>query len=242
MIGYAITGSFCTHKKSVELIGKLEGLTSRHHAQKLSHQVFVSNRIKTMNESIYYTVDFIHEAINKNAKITFKYFDWNANKEKILRHDGKTYKVSPWALSTDDDNYYLVALDSDDGVIKHYRVDKMVNINTIDEKRDGAERFADFDLALYTQKTFSMYSGEEMIVKLRCHNSIAGVIIDRFGTDNTFIKTERGFRVSIRVMISPNFFAWAAGFGKRLRIISPEPVRRAFTEMLRETLNAYTEE
>ena len=118
---------FITHKKSMELISKLEGLTSRHQAQKLSRQVFVSNRIKTMNESIYYTVDFIHEAITKNSKITFKYFDWNANKEKILRHNGKTYKVSPWALCTEDDNYYLVAYDSDDGIIRHYRVDKMEN-------------------------------------------------------------------------------------------------------------------
>ena len=234
------SSKFITHKKSMELIGKLEGLTSRHHAQKLSHQVFVSNRIKTMNESIYYTVDFIHEAINKNAKITFKYFDWNANKEKILRHDGKTYKVSPWALSTDDDNYYLVALDSDDGVIKHYRVDKMVNINTIDEKRDGAERFADFDLALYTQKTFSMYSGEEMIVKLRCHNSIAGVIIDRFGSDVSFFKyDDEHFEVNVKVAISHVFFSWVINFGDRIELISPEPIREKLKNMLLTSLEIY---
>lgn len=231
---------FITHKKSMELIGKLERLTSRHQAQKLSRQVFVSNRIKTVNESIYYTVDFIHEAINSNSKITFKYFDWNANKEKVLRHDGRIYKVSPWALSTDDDNYYLIAFDSTDGIIKHYRVDKMLNIGVVDERRDGADSFADFDLALYTQRTFSMYGGEETIVKLRCHNSLSGVIIDRFGSDVTFFKYDsEHFDVNIKVAISHVFFSWLINFGDKIELVSPDPVRQELKNMLISSLEIY---
>lgn len=231
---------FITHKKSMELIGKLERLTSRHQAQKLSRQVFVSNRIKTVNESIYYTVDFIHEAINSNSKITFKYFDWNANKEKVLRHDGRIYKVSPWALSTDDDNYYLIAFDSTDGIIKHYRVDKMLNIGVVDERRDGAESFADFDLALYTQRTFSMYGGEETIVKLRCHNSLSGVIIDRFGSDVTFFKYDsEHFDVNIKVAISHVFFSWLINFGDKIELVSPDPIREELKNMLISSLEIY---
>lgn len=231
---------FITHKKSAELIDKLEGLTSRHQAQKLSRQVFVSNRIKTMNESIYYTVDFIHEAINSNSKITFKYFDWNANKEKVLRHGGKLYKVSPWALSTDDDNYYLIAFDSTDGIIKHYRVDKMLNIDTVDERRDGADNFENFDLAIYTQKTFSMYGGEEVIVKLRCHNSITGVIIDRFGSDVTFFKCDdEHFEINVKVAISRLFFSWVINFEDKIELISPEPVREKLKDMLAASLKMY---
>lgn len=231
---------FITHKKSMELIGKLERLTSRHQAQKLSRQVFVSNRIKTVNESIYYTVDFIHEAINSNSKITFKYFDWNANKEKVLRHDGRIYKVSPWALSTDDDNYYLIAFDSTDGIIKHYRVDKMLNIGVVDERRDGADSFADFDLALYTQRTFSMYGGEETIVKLRCHNSLSGVIIDRFGSDVTFFKYDsEHFDVNIKVAISHVFFSWLINFGDKIELVSPDTVREELKNMLISSLEIY---
>ena len=234
------SSKFITHKKSMELIQKLEDLTSHHQARKLSRQVFVSNRIKTMNENIYYTVDFIHDAISENSKITFKYFDWNENKEKILRHDGKTYKVSPWALSTEEDNYYLIAVDSSDGKIKHYRVDKMININTIDEKRDGYEQFADFDLALYTRKNFNMFSGEETLVKLRCHNSMAGVIIDRFGTDVTFFKyDDEHFETNVKVGVSRLFLAWIINFGNKIELVSPEAVREKLKDMLITSLTQY---
>lgn len=234
------SSKFISHKKSMELIKKLEGFTSQHQARKLSRQVYVSNRVKTMNESIYYNVDFIHEAISSNSKISFQYFDWSVDKEKILRHDGKVYKVSPWALTRDDENYYLIAFDSEASIIKHYRVDKMVKINVLNSPRDGSERFEGFDLALYAKKTFGMYHGDETLVTLRCKNSMAGVIVDRFGTDPTFFKRDDGkFDVNVKVAVSPVFLSWITIFGDDIEIIAPQNVRDEIANRAKALIENY---
>ena len=231
---------YITPKKSMELIGKLESFTSRYQAQRLSRQVFVANRVKTMNESIYYNVDFIHEAISSNSKIKYQYFDWNVDKKKELRHGGKNYVVSPFALTTDNDNYYLIAYDSESQLIKHYRVDKMTGIRILDEKRDGKEHFEDFDLAIYAKRNFSMYHGEETLVTLRCKNSMSGVIIDRFGRDETFFKRDDGcFDVNVKVAVSHVFLTWLMMFIGDIEVISPVSVRDEIAKLATETLNKY---
>jgi predicted DNA-binding transcriptional regulator YafY len=231
---------FITRKKSTELIKKISANTSRYNAQKLNRQVFVSNRIKTMNESIYYSVDYIHEAINSNSKISFQYFDWNEKKQKEFRHDGKRYCVSPWALSWDDENYYMIGYDEDK--IKHYRVDKMASLAILDEKRDGEDVFRDFDTAVYSKKTFGMFAGEEETVTLRCADKMAGVIIDRFGQETAFFHREAGFfEVHVPVAVSPLFFAWVMNFGEDVKIISPQHVKEEFVKSLSQTLAQYKE-
>lgn len=166
---------FITEKKSNALIKKLETLVSKYDAQKLQRQVFVSGRIKTMNESIYYTVDAIHNAISENKKIKFQYYQWNVKKEMELRHNGAWYHISPWGLSWDDENYYLVAYDSDAGQIKHYRVDKMLHIKLSGERREGKEHFKKLDMADYAKKSFGMFGGKEQSVKLLVKNSLAAI-------------------------------------------------------------------
>ena len=230
---------FITAKKSGELIKKLESFSSTYEAMKLQRQVYVSNRIKAMNESIYYNVDFIHSAINDNKKITFKYYEWTPEKEKKLRHGGATYCVSPWALTWDDEYYYMIAYDSSASKIKHFRVDKMVSIGISDELREGAEVFRDFDMAIYSKQTFGMFGGELTTVLLECDNSLAGVIIDRFGRDVTIMPKGDKFLVSVRVMVSPTFISWALGFGGKLKILSPDFVVQRLIDTANEALTLY---
>ncbi len=235
------SSKFITHKKSLALIKKIESFASRHEAQSLQRQVYVTNRIKTMNESIYYTVDDIHDAINRNVQVSFQYFQWNEKKEKVLRHGGATVTVSPWALTWDDENYYLIAYETASSKIKHYRVDKMLKIHLTDHKRDGEALFADFDMALYSKHTFGMYGGKEEYITLRCHNSLAGVIIDRFGLDTPFTNvTDTHFTAHIKAQTSPLFFTWLMNFGKNITILSPEPLKAEFMRIARETLAQYT--
>ena len=230
---------FITAKKSGELIKKLESFSSTYEAMKLQRQVYVSNRIKTMNESIYYNVDFIHSAINDNKKITFKYYEWTPEKEKKLRHGGALYCVSPWALTWDDEYYYMIAYDSASCNIKHFRVDKMVNIGISEDMREGAKIFEDFDMALYSKQVFGMFGGELTTVLLECDNSLAGVVIDRFGTDVTIMPSTDKFSVSVRVMVSPTFISWALGFGGKLKITSPSWVADRLVQTANEALELY---
>ena len=231
---------FITHKKSNELIKKIEGFASRYEAQELQRQVFVANRIKAMNESIYYAVDYIHDAINRDVKIAFQYFTWDEHKQKKLRHDGKIYRISPWALTWDDENYYMIGYDSDENKIKHYRVDKMTKIQPTEEKRDGAEFFADFDMALYSKQTFGMYGGREETVTLRCENKLANVMIDKFGFDTAFSNiTDTHFDMRVKVFVSPVFLTWIMNFGADVTILSPESVKDELTALASDVLAQY---
>lgn len=219
------SSKFITERKTNTLIKKLEKMISKYETMKLQRQVFVSGRIKTMNESIYYTVDAIHNAISENRKIYFQYYQWNVKKEMELRHNGAVYHISPWGLSWDNENYYLIGYDSETEKMKHYRVDKMLHIKLSDEKREGKESFKQLDLADYAKKSFSMFGGKEQQVKLLVENSLAGVIIDRFGKDVMIIPADKEhFTVNVTVHISNQFLAWVISLGEGVKIISPDEV------------------
>ena len=219
------SSKFITESKSKNLIKKLEQFVSKYEASKLHRQVFVSGRIKTMNESIYYTVDAIHNAISENKKIKFQYFNWNVKKEMELRHGGAYYHISPWGLSWDDENYYMVGFDSDAQIIKHYRVDKMLHIQMVNESREGKEHFKKLDMADYAKKSFGMFGGKEQTVKLLVDNTLSGVIIDRFGKNVIFYPvSETQFTVNVDVHVSNQFLSWIMSLGNGIRIIGPEAV------------------
>lgn len=219
------SSKFVTERKSRELIKKIESLGSNHEARQLQRQVYVSGRIKTMNESIYYNVDEIHSAISSNVKIRFQYFQWNVDKEMELRHGGKLYCVSPWGVSWDNENYYMIGYDSEAECIKYYRVDKMLNLSASAEPREGKKAFEEFDMAALSKKTFSMFAGEEQYVKLEFKNEMAGIVIDRFGKDISLIKRgQRHFVVNVNVAVSRQFLAWIISLGDGARILGPETI------------------
>ena len=140
-----------------------------------------------------------------------------------LRHNGTEYEVSPWAFSWDDENYYLIAFDSYNKIIKHFRVDKMLNINANSKKRESKQEFRSFDMALYAKKVFGMYGGKEEWVKIECENSLVGVMIDRFGKEITIIpKDDEHFIINVQVVTSRQFLAWVIGLGNGAKIIEPK--------------------
>ena len=230
---------FITRKKTDQLIRKVEGLASCHQARQLQRQVYVTGRIKAMNESIYYTVDALHEAIDAGKQIRFHYFEWALGRgrervEKRLRRDGGWYQVSPRALIWDNENYYLVAYDSQSGQVRHYRVDKMQDLSVTDLPREGDGR--DFDPAAYAGSLFGMFHGELETVRLRFDNSLIGVVADRFGRE-VFLRPDGAahFVVTAKVAVSPQFLSWVFGFGGQAEILSPEPVRQQFLDLITET-------
>ena len=231
---------FITPKKSDMLISKLSSLASRYEALSLRRQVYSSGRIKTMNESIYLSVDKLHSAIRMNKKVSFLYYELNTSKQKVFRHGGKLYRVSPFALAWEDENYYLVAYDTDAGKIKHYRVDKMERLSVVDEARDGSAQFERFDMGVYSNKTFGMYGGREETVTLRCLDRFAGAIVDRFGHDVLLRPFAEGFfDVSVRVFVSVHLYAWIFGFTPDITIVSPDSVKEEFVRTASETLSLY---
>ena len=234
----AVQGSkFITEKKSRQLIKKLESLVSVHEARRLQRQVLITGRIKAMNESIYYIVDMLHEAINADRQIRFQYFRWNVRKEQELRRDGAWYQLSPWRLLWDDENYYLVAYDAADGKLKHYRVDKIVRLSVTDEPREGKREFQKLDLATYTRSLFGMFGGELTRVTLEGRADMVGALIDRFGKDVTIIPQADGrFTAAVEVAASRHFIGWIVALGDGIRVTGPE----ALVDELREEARRLT--
>lgn len=236
------SSKFITEKKSRELIKKLESFASKYQAQDLQRQVYVQGRVKTMNESIYYNVDKIHHAIERNHSITFQYYQWNVKKQMELKHEGERYEISPWQLMWDDENYYLIGFDHKARYIKHFRVDKMLDIQMCDHEREGEETFEKVDAGTYSKKVFGMYDGTETAVKLKCRNSLVGVMIDRFGKNVPLIPLDdEYFQVNVTVAVSQQFIGWLMAIGTGVTVIEPEEVREKVIVACGEMLASYAQ-
>lgn len=233
---------FVTAKKSGELIGKLEGLASKHQATQLQRQVYIHERVKNFNEKIYYNIDFLHNAVNLNKKISFKYYRYNTVNDKKYRNDGNEYVVSPYAMIYSDDNYYLLAHYPKYDGVTHFRVDKMTNIKILDEKSEDVKSVTNesFSLAEYTKKVFNMYKGKTETVSFLCDESIISVVIDKFG-DNIHLRkeNEEEYAVTIKADVSPTFFSWVFMLGNKIKITSPQNVVEEYRKILKENIDNY---
>jgi len=230
------SSKFITERKTIGLIKKLEQFMSKHDAGKLRRQVYVQNRVKNMNESIYYSVDTLHEAISEDKKISFKYFNYDIQKKQVFRREGELYIVSPVALTWNEENYYLIAYSDKREQLTHFRVDRMSNVKKLIEPRCAES--TDFKLAEYSKKVFGMFGGEETDVKLRINNKLIGGVIDRFGKDVIMIPDgDDHFLIRVRVALSPIFYGWVFQFGDLCEVLEPQSLKDELIQRAENFLN-----
>ncbi len=234
------SSKFITQTKSKELIRKMKRFVSEYQGKTLQRQVFMDNRVKAMNESVFYNVDEIYTAMNENKKIRFKYYKWDIKKKLVARHGGEWFVLSPWGLTWVDENYYMIAYDKWDGKVKSYRVDKMMRISILDETRVGQAEFKEYDMANISKATFGMYGGPKKKVHIQFDNSMCGVFLDRFGTELQFWPVdEQQSEVFVEVNISPHFYGWLFGMGNKVKLLGPEDLvkdLREYTRMFAENM------
>jgi len=232
---------FITAKKSGELLKKLEGLTSRHYAAGLRRQVHVPSRIKNMNETIFYLVDELNRAIAKNVSIEFCYYDWVAEGQtlqRVARHEGQRYEVSPWQLLWEDEFYYLIAFDHRSRSIRHYRVDRMGDISPTDRRRQGDEEFKKIRMEDYTARLFGMFGGETQTVILTFPERLLDVMIDRFGKDLRLQKSKKEGFLTLRTPVIPSqpFYGWLFSLGSDVTLDAPENLKQQYIEILKKEI------
>ena len=228
---------FLTEKKSRELIEKLCNQCSVHDAKLMRRDVLVSGRVKSMNETIYYNVDRIQEAIADGKQITFRYFDWGLDGKRHYRE--KSYEASPYGLCQDNENCYLLALSERHGITS-YRVDRMSDITLLDQSRVPCQELTGKNLTEHANRLFQMYAGEAVDVKLRFHRSLVNVVIDRFGKGTMLIPDgDDHFTFTVQVAVSPMFLSWVIGFGNKAKILHPQSVIDQCRKMCLESLEQY---
>ena len=228
---------FLTEKKSRELIEKLCNQCSVHDARLMRRDVLVSGRVKSMNETIYYNVDAIQEAIGQNKQITFRYFDWGIDGKRKYRT--KDYQASPYGLCQDNENCYLLAHSPRHGVTS-YRLDRMTEIRLVEDARTPCPELTGKALVEHANRLFQMYSGEAVDVKLRFHRSLVNVVIDRFGRETMLIPDgEEHFVFTVNVAVSPMFLSWVIGFGSKAKVLHPQSVIDACRQMCLDAMGQY---
>ncbi len=225
---------YLTEKKSRELIEKLCNQCNEHDASLMRRNVLVSGRVKSMNETIYYNVDTIQEAISQNKQICFRYFDWGLDGKRRFRE--KDYQASPYGLCQDNENCYLLGHSARHGITS-YRVDRMCDILITGENRTPCPELTGKALIDHANSLFQMYAGEAVTVKLRFHRSMINAVIDKFGRDTMLIPDgDDHFTFTVPVAVSPMFLSWVIGFGKMARILYPESVVQQCRQMCMEAM------
>ena len=228
---------YLTEKKSRELIEKLCDQVGEHEASLLKRNVYVSGRVKSMNETIYYNVNDIQEAISQNKQITFQYFDWNMDGKRQYRD--KHYLASPYGLCQDNENCYLLAY-SDRHGITSYRIDRMENITILSDSRIPCPELTGKAFTEHANKLFQMFAGDAMNVKLRFHKTLLNVVIDRFGQDTMLIPDgEEHFNFTVKVAVSPMFLSWVIGFGEKAQILYPKSVIDDCKKLCQQAMSHY---
>ena len=238
LIDIVQAAKFISENKSVELIDKISALAPVTDRKALKHQIVVANRVKSANETVYYSIDHLYRGIDEKKQVRFKYYTWDVRKNKLYKNKGQFYYVNPISLMWADEKYYLVAYDDLAAKIKHYRVDKMENVEVCDEYISRPVRAMKFNAADYAKKSFNMFGGEVREVTLRGNSDSIGIIYDRFGRDIFVVqRDENSFIVTVNVAVSPQFYSWIFGLGDLLTIEGPDDVVKEYCEMCKKAIN-----
>lgn len=239
LIDSVASSKFLSEAKTKELIKKFEKYCSVYQRKQLQRQVIVPNRIKSMNTQIHYNTSNIHGAIADNKQISFRYFHHDTAKKKVYSKKGQKFVVSPWMMVYSDENYYLVAFDSDKQEMRHFRVDRMEGVIQLETDREGADAYSQIDKENYTTYNFGMYQGERKYVTMRFTNDMVDSVLDRFGNnvDINPLKDKRHFETTVLVSVSDQFFGWVFGLGNKVQIVRPDDV----VEKMKAQLGKITE-
>ncbi len=223
-------------KKSKELIGKVTELASPYQSDALKRSLFVDGKVKTSNESVYYAVDTLHEAIQKQKTVAFRYIEYTPQKKKAYKHGGQVYLLSPYDMVWCNDAYYVCGFSERHGKVVTFRIDRMhrpaLSEQPYHPKPEG------YNISEYCRQVFSMYDGARCTVKLKCENDLMDDIIDRFGEQvQTAIFDSDHFTATVEVSVSPTFYAWIFTYGGQIEILSPVSVKQEYAEQLQTALN-----
>lgn len=215
--------SFITEKKTAELLEKIAVLSGSHRAEVLKGNIVNFKTTKHSNEQIFYNVDALEQAIDRQKRILFRYFDLNEKCQRVYRRDGHRYVVEPVALVFNEDNYYLLCYSSRHQKASTYRVDRMESVTILEEDITEPAIALKSEIADYTEQVFKMYAGQVVDIVIEFKDTLIGVVFDKFGEDTQMMRCGGDKCVAtVKVQLSPVFWGWLFQFAGEMRLLSPE--------------------
>ena len=238
------SAKFVTEGQAKRLVEVVCEFVSENQAERIRHNAFLADRVKTNNKHVLNSIGTINEAMSrrmnglphKPEKVSFKCLKHEINNlnNQVERRHGDSYIVSPYALLINDGNYYLLAVDDKFKKLRTYRIDRMKDVTLTGLPREHEDQFKGIDLRTYAQRVFGMYGGKQQLVTLRFISPLLDTAVERFGTkDAIYAKVDdRHFSVTAQVEISDQFYGWLLGFGKRVKLTYPEDAVEGFKAYL----------
>ena len=236
LIDIVQSSPFLTERKSNQLVKSLKNLVSDRERKQLARRVHVQGRIRSQSDSVFHNVDSVHDALQRKRKIEFLYFSYGTDLKRKPRHDGRRYCVTPMKIVFSNNNYYLVAYDGAEEIVKTYRIDRMEITQISDDPADHNSVIANYDLDdEFAYRSFSMFHGDAKTVTLRVNAPLMDAVVDRFGKDIEVVKaTETHAEVRVGVQVSPQFFGWIAGLNGEVKIRAPRKLVVEYKDWLRQ--------
>ena len=238
------TAGFISAAKTRELVKKLDSFVSRYQAQKRENRVYFSSCAKSVNEEIFYSIDKISRAVTEKKKIRFEYVNRVLSPDRTIEKQKREMLISPYALTWQDDHYYVIGnYEKYDNLI-HLRLDRMYKVEITDmPQRQFSEvsEYTDyFDTPDYTAKLFGMHGGEIYDIELKCSKKITEQVADRFGED-IFIKkvTDEDFCFTVRAALSDALVSWVISYGDRVKVLEPQILRDMVIGRTEKVLGLY---
>lgn len=245
------SAKFVTEGQAKRLVDVVCDFVSEHQAERIKHNAFLADRVKTNNRSVLNNLAIINDAMSrrldgkshKPEKISFKYLKHTIGdmSQQVERRKGEKYVVSPYQLLISDGNYYLLAYVNEKQKMRTYRVDRMKDVTLTGEPREGDDEFAKLDVRTYTQKVFGMYGGTQKRVTIQFINPLLDTAVERFGTKDVQYSRvdDRHFKVTANVEVSDQFYGWLLGFGKRVKLTWPDDEVEKFKAYIDKIRDAY---
>ena len=229
------SSKFITEKKSRVLVEKLTSLASKNQAQSLKRNICLADRVKSGNEQIYYIMDALNDAINSGHKVRFLYYEFSAGKRKKLKNNGEPYYFSPYTLTWNGDNYYVVGWSDKHQKVATFRVDRIYQIPEILPEA-AIPKPKKYSIGEFAEKAFQLFDSRHEVVELLCENTMMSTVLDHFGSKIRPKQIDKEhFSVAVEVSISPTFFAWIFEFGGKIRIVSPRRVVDEYIDLLKKS-------
>lgn len=244
MIDAVQSADFISAKKTKALIKKFSAFASEYQYKRIEKQVYIDNRNKCANENLFIVIDIISSAILSKKQIEVVYRRRKIVDGKNAKYEEKVMVINPYALIWADDHYYLVGNYSKYDNLIHLRIDRLKNVKVLDTY---ARHFSEvssyqtyFDIADYSNKHLSMFSGDIKPVEMICNNSMIEDFIDQFGEKvNMRHFDDDNFIAKVDVAVTDGLVAWIMQYGDKIKVRSPKELKNMIIDKTNSILALY---